>query len=131
MAVAAALAEPELSPEYDPVVEIALEATGEGPYSRRLVDKILAALNQAYGTGEFMVAQILREALEKAVENAEAVGGDRQPHPALVQAELWRSFVGARNAYRSACDPLSEATPAELAAACRRMTDAWHAWLGD
>lgn len=131
MALVAALARPEFSPEHDPVLETALAATGEGPYSRRLADKILAALNQAYGSGEFMVAHILREALEKAVESAETVGGGRQQHPALVQAELWRSFVGSRNAYRSACDPLSEATPDDVAAARERLKDAWSAWLGD
>ena len=131
MAVVAALVSSDLSPAFDPEIEEALSATGEGPYARRLVDKILAALNQAYGTGEFAVAQILREALEQAVAGAETVGGGRQAHPALAQAELWRTFVGARNAYRAVTDPLSDATPADMESACARMKDAWRTWLGD
>jgi hypothetical protein len=131
MAVVAALARSESSPAVDPIVEDALAATGEGPYARRLTDKILAALNQAYGTGEFAIAQVLREALEQAVASAETVGGGRQQHPALVQAELWRSFVGARNAYLATLDLLSDASPEDVDSTCARMKAAWLAWLGE
>jgi hypothetical protein len=113
----------------DEIVEAALAATGEGPYSRRLTDKILAALNQAYGTGEFAVAHLLHEALVEAVRSSETVGGGRRTHPVLEQAERWRALVSARNAYRTAIDRLSDATPEEIAAARARLKDAWLAWL--
>lgn len=106
----------------------ALEAVGEGAYTRRLTDKILAAFNQAYATGEPAAAELLRQALERAVASAEAVGGGRRHHRALDQAALWVRFVDARNAYLAARDPLAGAGDDAIDDARARMLEAWEGW---
>lgn len=103
-------------------------AVGEGAYTRRLTDKVLAAFNQAYATGEFEVAEILRHALDHAIRSSETVGGGRQDHPALAQADLWVDFVDARNRYKAMVDPFSDATPETVDTAMLRMKDAYRRW---
>lgn len=112
----------------DPIVSDAISSMGEGLYSRRLTDKILSAFNQAYATGEFAVADILRQAMDEAIGRSEEVGGGRKTHPAVTQANLWVEFVNARNAYKSATDPLSGASSVMVDSAMDRMKDAYRNW---
>jgi hypothetical protein len=73
---------------------------GLPPYDRRLTDKILAAFNHAYASGERGVAAVLRRALKEAIRAAEGrPGAPRTPDP-LHQADLWVAFVDARESYR-------------------------------
>ena len=101
---------------------------GETLYSRRLIDKILGAFNQAYATGEFDVAQLLRDALGQAVDNSETVGGERCQHPALTQAEAWVRYVNARNAYKATVDPLSDSDADAIRVALDQMKLAYQRW---
>lgn len=103
-------------------------AVGEGAYTRRLTDKILAAFNQAYATGEFEVAEVLRHALDHAIRSSETVGGGRQVHPALAQADRWVDFVDARNRYNAMIDPFSDVSPETVDAAMLRMKEAYRRW---
>lgn len=104
-------------------------ATGEPKYSRRLGDKVLAAFNHAYAIGEIDVAAQLREILARIeADRGEEQGERRDSATTLGQADLWMSFVEARNDYQAACgngDGGSPAADAALAA----MKSAYETWL--
>tara|TARA_R110000868_G_scaffold1844_22_gene14766 strand:+ start:7332 stop:7697 length:366 start_codon:yes stop_codon:yes gene_type:complete len=110
-----------LSPdcEYDNV-NGALEIT------RRLSDKVLAAFNHAYATGEIDVAQKLRDVLQ-ITESRRPRGDKRTGYDAVVHADLWMSFVKSRDAYKALCDTAG-AKPAALAKAQDAMKSAYRAW---
>lgn len=91
---------------------------------RRLSDKILSAFTHAYAIGEVEVAESLRAVLvlnidQQNSDSAEPLGVDP-----LSQADLWVSFVEARNRYKEASDGNSPAAGEALEA----MKDAYRQW---
>lgn len=115
-------AEPALDPET-----IASE-TGMPRHSRRLSDKVLAAFNHAYAVGEIEVAAKLREILARLErERVLAHSQRRADTVALHQADLWVSFVEARNDYRMACIA-APANAGEVADCLDAMKEAYRRW---
>ena len=111
--------------EIEPVDEFGLPE-----YSRRLKDKVLAAFNHAYASGEVEIAERLRDILE-AVQSKDAAGTKaevrRRSDDALGQADLWVGFVDARNHYNAASTakrPESGAIDSALA----DMKEAYRRW---
>ncbi len=110
-----------LSPDCDyENVNGALEIT------RRLSDKVLAAFNHAYATGEVDVAMKLRAVLQ-VTESRRPRGDKRTGYDAVVHADLWMSFVKSRDAYK-ALNEKSGAKAADLAGAQDAMKSAYRAW---
>ena len=95
--------------------------------SRRLSDKILAAFNHAFASGETEIADLLRQALESHEGKYGAVQDRRSGFSALGQADLWIHFVEARDHYKV----ISEDTglkPEVIANALDGMKDAYKRW---
>ncbi len=117
---------------YDAAVEVVdgqlMANCGETPYSRRLADKLLAAFNFAYAVGETDIAESVRALLQQLDIADHAIGENRRQHMSNVaQADLWASFVEARNKYRAAC--AAEGNDAATCdAALSEMRDAYRAW---
>ena len=90
---------------YEPLSALSEEeldkATGLPRYIRRLTDKVLSAFNHAYAVGELEVAERLRDTLSLLQLNGGLGGNKRAGTDMLGQAELWVSFVEARNHYRA------------------------------
>jgi len=96
-------------------------------YLRRLSDKILAAFNHAYASGEEEIAFRLRDALVAAEQQARLQFPERRAGRALKQAGLWIDYIDARNRYLG----LTQDAPAEqadLEAAEAAMTEAYRVW---
>jgi hypothetical protein len=110
----------------DPAQPLVL-TLGEPEYNRRLSDKILAAFNHAYASGEEGVAGRLKELLATLEEQAARKYPQRRGHSALVDAERWMAFVEARNRYREICES-ADAEPAALAQALNVMKIAYKLW---
>lgn len=70
---------------------------------RRVSDKLLAAHNHAYASGNRRMASELREILEM-IETDERISDDRRSFGALERASRWIAFVNAREAYEGAID---------------------------
>ena len=99
---------------------------GEGR-TRRLSDKILAAFNHAYATGELEVAKQLHRAL-KTNQGKGCDGEDkRQSYDPVGQAELWIAFVEARDRYKALCDGKKGAAQ-EALDALEQMKEAYRRW---
>lgn len=95
-------------------------------YDRRLSDKILAAFNHAYASGAHMVAERLRTVLEE-VDHEERRKHDRRSASAVSQADLWVSFIEARNGYNELL--ASRDAPADkVESALESMKDAYRVW---
>lgn len=108
-----------LDPDYESV-------NGTLEITRRLSDKVLAAFNHAYATGEIEVAKKLRAVLQ--VTEAKRPRGDkRTSYDAVVHADLWMRFVEARDAYKALCEKKA-AKSADLSAVQEAMKDAYRAW---
>ena len=108
------------------VAAIPADRFGAPGYDRRLSDKILAAFNHAYASGAVKTAHHLKSVLAD-VEGQERAQHNRRTLGAVDRADLWVSFVEARNRYNA----LSEgkgATPARLDAAMDEMKGAYRAW---
>jgi hypothetical protein len=106
----------------------AMEQTGQRRDVRcRLSDKIPAAFNHAYAVGEYEIAKQLKAALV----NNEKRGGSfkelRKNYDPLGEAELWISFVNARNNYRTACEKHSN-NPNVVATTLDSMKEAYGLW---
>jgi hypothetical protein len=108
-----------LGPDFESV-------NGTLAITRRLSDKVLAAFNHAYATGELEVADKLRAVL-KVTEAKRPKGDKRGGYDATVHADLWVGFVEARNAYRELCDTKS-IRAADLESAQKKMKIAYRAW---
>ena len=109
------------------VEEITAE-TGAPTHSRRLSDKVLAAFNHAYAVGEIDVATRLREILAKLEHERVLAHGNRQASTvSLSHADLWVSFVEARNDYRMACDDDALESDA-VTQYLDQMKDAYQRW---
>lgn len=108
-----------LGPDYESV-------NGTLAITRRLSDKVLAAFNHAYATGEVEVASKLRAVLQ-VTEAKRPKGDKRGGYDATVHADLWVGFVEARNSYKE----LSEkggAKASGLTSAQEKMKNAYRAW---
>ncbi|MDH3241934.1 MAG: hypothetical protein OEO83_14865 [Alphaproteobacteria bacterium] len=101
-------------------------AAGQSQYDRRLSDKILAAFNHAYATGAHKVADRLRHVLQD-VETAERHRYERRSASAVSQADLWVSFIRARNGYNDLV-ARSDAPPEKVESALEAMKDAYRVW---
>jgi hypothetical protein len=99
---------------------------GKPQYDRRLSDKILAAFNHAYATGAHKVAERLRNVLVD-VECVERQRNDRRSASAVSQADLWVSFIRARNGYNELLGQ-GDAPPEKVASALETMKDAYRVW---
>lgn len=108
-----------LSPDYDSI-------NGTLAITRRLSDKVLAAFNHAYATGEVEVASKLRAVL--LVTEAKRPKGDKRGgYDATAHADLWVGFVEARNTYKTLCEKKG-VKASDLNAAQEKMKDAYRAW---
>lgn len=94
--------------------------------TRRLSDKVLAAFNHAYATGEVEVAKKLRAVL-KVTESKRPRGDKRGGYDAVVHADLWMTFVEARDAYKSLCEKKGSKA-SDLEKAQEAMKNAYRAW---
>jgi len=100
---------------------------GVPDFNRRLTDKILAAFNHAYSLGEVEVARKLQAVLALAEKSASSKKTARQNGKAANQAELWMTFVKARDRYR----PLALAESADaltMSMALEEMKEAYKVW---
>lgn len=101
---------------------------GVPKYDRRLTDKILAAFNHAYSTGDSELARDLWQVLAKAEKAAAHKHSRRRPNQALDLAACWVTFVDARDRYRElSADPQS--STADASEAFRAMKNAYMDWL--
>ena len=108
-----------LAPDYQSI-------SGTLAITRRLSDKVLAAFNHAYATGELEVAAKLRAVLQ-ITEARRPRGDKRTGYDATAHADLWVGFVEARNTYRALCEKKG-ATEADLESAQEKMKIAYRAW---
>lgn len=108
--------------------DILLDA-GVPRYNRRLTDKILAAFNHAYSSGEVTLARSLWDCLAQAEKVSQQRYTRRRPNQALEMARQWVAFVDSRNAYRAACDGEGGANSDRASAAFRDMKNSYQEWL--
>lgn len=94
--------------------------------TRRLSDKVLAAFNHAYATGEEEVAKKLRAVLQMT-EAKRPKGDKRTGYDAVVHADLWVGFVDARNKYNTVSGKKGS-KKSDLDKALDAMKDAYRAW---
>ena len=117
-----------MSPLDDFNQNTAMAETGQRTDSRRrLSDKILNAFNHAYAVGEMEVAKKLKVALTANEKQDSAYDDMRHDHDPLGEADLWVSFVEARNSYRQVCEDKKQNT-ANTAAALEEMKEAYRVW---
>ena len=104
-------------------------AVGASDHDRRLSDKILAAFNHAYSVGEIAVADQLRSLLRQVDGSGEAEqeASDRRQRSAAHQADLWVTFVEARNRYREVSETPTSKRKA-IADALDKMKEAYKTW---
>lgn len=76
------------------------DVNGSLEITRRLSDKVLAAFNHAYATGEKEIADKLRAVL-KLTEAKRPTADQRGGYDAVAHADLWVGFVDARNKYNT------------------------------
>ena len=109
------------------LVRPVLGAMGEPDHSRRLGDKILAAFNHAYATGEIEIARSLRQALIDCEAAARGAGAERRESSLLRHADLWVGFVEARNSYNRVVAN-ADISPESLQEALLAMKEAYRRW---
>ncbi|MBI3451419.1 MAG: hypothetical protein HY057_01010 [Rhodospirillales bacterium] len=104
------------------------ESYGTPEYNRRLSDKILAAFNHAYATGERAIADKLWSVLVE-IDGALApeIKSQRKGPGAVSQAELWVAFVEARNRYRRVMEQTG-GSGRDLAQALEDMKETYRRW---
>lgn len=127
MATAVARAKPQKkSGRTLALAAITTDRYGDTGYDRRLTDKILMAFNHAYASGAVKAANHLKAVLAD-VDSAERAEHQRRNSSAIVLADLWVSFVKARNEYNTLSSG-RDAAPAKLAAALEQMKEAYRNW---
>jgi hypothetical protein len=77
------------------------DAMGRPLQQRRVSDRLLAAHNHAYASGNRRVASDLRDILA-LIETDERICHDRRSTTAVERATRWTVFVDAREAYEGA-----------------------------
>ena len=100
---------------------------GAPDHDRRLSDKILAAFNHAYSAGETAIADQLRVLLRQVDGSDADDASDRRHRSAAHQAELWVTFVEARNRYREVSETPTSKRQA-IADALDKMKEAYKTW---
>ena len=108
-----------LGPEFE-------NLNGSLEITRRLSDKVLAAFNHAYATGEKDVAKKLRAVLQMT-EAKRPKADKRHSYDAVEHADLWVGFVDARNKYNSV-SAKKGAKKSDLDKALDTMKNAYRAW---
>jgi hypothetical protein len=91
---------------------------------RRVSDKLLAAHNHAYASGNRRMASELRDILE-LIEGDERLTRERRSLGALDRASRWTAFVDAREAYEGAA---AERDRGRMQVARLRMQMAQELW---
>ena len=86
----------------------------------------MAACNHACATGEEEIAKKLRAVL-KMTEEKRPLSDQRIRYDAVVHADLWVRFVGARNKYNDV-SARKGAKKLDLDKALDAMKDAYRAW---
>lgn len=107
------------------VVELAGRSYGMPEYNRRLSDKLLAAFNHAYASGERDVAHQLKSILRDVEQRVRALG--HRGGGALEDAGKWTQFVDARDRYHVVKDDPRFAAGA-VGEALEEMKDAFKSW---
>lgn len=117
-----------VSPDGGAFAPDSLAGDDHSEVTRRLSDKILAAFNHAYAIGETATAKKLRKALVDH-QAEKAVPGDRRrsAYDPINQADLWVSFVEARNRYNVVSED-KRAGKAGTDKALTEMQDAYQVW---
>lgn len=116
-----------MSPLDDFNNDTAMAETGQRNHARRrLSDKILAAFNHAYSVGEYDVAKKLKAALTDNEAQSSEFKEMRQSYDPLGEAELWVSFVEARNAYRAVCE--GKKSTVSVTESLETMKEAYRVW---
>jgi hypothetical protein len=100
---------------------------GVPEYDRRLSDKILAAFNHAYATGEHEVAKQLRSVLDDVERGLRGLGKQRRANGAIEDAERWSRFVDARDRYHAVAKD-TRFDPEEVGEALVEMKDTFRSW---
>jgi hypothetical protein len=100
------------------------DAMGRPFRQRRVSDRLLAAHNHAYASGNRRVASDLREILA-LIETDERIRHNRRSTTAVERATRWTAFVDAREAYEGAT---SGADRGRAQAARLRMHMAQELW---
>jgi len=108
-----------LGPDYESV-------NGILAITRRLSDKVLAAFNHAYATGEVDVASKLRAVLQ-VTEAKRPKSDKRGGYDATAHADLWVGSVEERNSYKAFCEKTG-AKASDLRSAQEKMKNAYRAW---
>jgi len=108
--------------------EIFVDA-GVPKYNRRLTDKILAAFNHAYSSGEMDLARSLWDCLAEAERISQQRYTRRRPNQALEMARKWMAFVDARNTYRSLCEDGAKENSFEASRAFKEMKACYQEWM--
>lgn len=116
----------EKSKTHVAAAAVAADRLGAPGFDRRLSDKILAAFNHAYASGAIKAANRLKAVLAD-VETVERAAHERRQSSAVARADLWVTFVEARNAYNTLADA-KDTKPATLEAALEKMKDAYRLW---
>jgi len=111
----------------DALLEAVGQTLGAPEYNRRLSDKVLAAFNHAYASGERDLAQGLRTILAAVEERVRRRGHKRRANGALDEAEKWSRFVDARDHYRAVKDD-ARFEPGTVGEALAEMKDAFKSW---
>ena len=109
------------------LLEAAEQSYGEPEYNRRLSDKVLAAFNHAYASGEREIAQRLRAILAEVEERLRKLDRKPRANGAMDEAEKWTRFVDARDRYRSVKDDPRFAASA-VGEALAEMKEAFKSW---
>ena len=118
----------KMNAQVEVSIDTALKQTGQRrEVRRRLSDKILAAFNHAYSVGEYEIAKQLKAALVSNEKKSGPVKELRKSYNPLAEADLWISFVNARNEYRAACEKDNGDANA-VARALDAMKEAYGLW---
>ena len=108
-------------------VQAARHDFGVPEHSRRLSDKLLAAYNHAYATGEREIAHQLKTILHDVEQRVRGLGRKTRNSAALADADKWTRFVDARDRYHVLKDD-SRFDPATVGEALDEMKDAFKSW---
>ena len=116
-----------MSPLDDNTHSVLTDDGAGADVSRRLSDKILSAFNHAYAVGELEIAAKLKGALKANESRGGGKSENRTEYDPLGQADMWVSFVEARDQYKS-INAAASADPSAVATVLEEMKDAYRRW---